>query len=45
VAASLFVSAREGAAVRACRELVHMRTESPHQYVDLAEIVAERERR
>jgi secondary thiamine-phosphate synthase enzyme len=45
VAASLFVSAREGAAVRVCRDLVQLRTEKPVQFVDLTELVAERVRR
>jgi secondary thiamine-phosphate synthase enzyme len=45
VAASLFVSVQEGAAVRVCRDLVHLRTEKAVQFVDLTEIVAERVRR
>jgi secondary thiamine-phosphate synthase enzyme len=45
VAASLFVSTREGASVRVCRDLVHIRTEKPLQFVDLTELVAERVRR
>ena len=45
MAASLFVSTREGAAVRVCRDLVHIRTEKPVQFVDLTDLVAERVRR
>ena len=45
MAASLFVSTQEGAAVRACRDLVHIRTEKPLQFVDVTELVAERVRR
>ena len=45
MAASLFVSVQEGAAVRVCRDLVHLRTEKAVQFVDLTEIVAERVRR
>ena len=45
MAASLFVSAQEGVAVRACRDLVHIRTERALQFVDLTELVAERVRR
>ena len=45
MAASLFVSAREGIAVRACRDLVHIRTEEALQFVDVTELVAERVRR
>jgi len=45
VAASLFVSAQRGSAVRICRDLVHIRTEKPVQLVDLTELVAERVRR
>jgi secondary thiamine-phosphate synthase enzyme len=45
VAASLFVSAQDGAAVRACRDLVRIRTEKALQFVDVSELVAERVRR
>jgi secondary thiamine-phosphate synthase enzyme len=45
VAASLFVSTQEGTAVRVCRDLVHIRTEQPLQFIDLTELVAERIRR
>lgn len=45
MAASLFVSTQEGAAVRICRDLVHIRTEKPLQFVDVTELVAERVRR
>lgn len=45
MAASLFVSVQEGAAVRVCRDLVHLRTERPTQFVDLTQLVAERVRR
>jgi secondary thiamine-phosphate synthase enzyme len=45
VAASLFVSVQEGAAVRVCRDLVHLRTAKPLQFVDLTDLVAERVRR
>jgi secondary thiamine-phosphate synthase enzyme len=45
VAASLFVSAQGGNAVRVCRDLVHIRTDEPLQFVDLTELVAERVRR
>lgn len=45
MAASLFVSTQEGAAVRVCRDLVHIRTEKPLQFVDLTDLVAERVRR
>jgi secondary thiamine-phosphate synthase enzyme len=45
VAAGLFVSTQEGAAVRVCRDLVHIRTEKPLQFVDVTELVAERVRR
>jgi secondary thiamine-phosphate synthase enzyme len=45
VAASLFVRVREGAPVRACRDLVHFRTEKEVQVIDLTELVAERVRR
>lgn len=43
--ASLFVSVQEGAAVRACRDLVRLRTERPLQFVDLTDLVEERVRR
>ncbi len=45
MAASLFVRVQEGVAVRACRDLVHLRTEKAVQFVDLTQIVAERVRR
>jgi secondary thiamine-phosphate synthase enzyme len=45
VAASLFVSTQEGAGVRVCRDLVHIRTEKALQFVDLTDLVAERVRR
>jgi secondary thiamine-phosphate synthase enzyme len=45
VAATLFVSTREAAAFRVCRDLVHFRTEKHLQFVDLTELVAERVRR
>jgi secondary thiamine-phosphate synthase enzyme len=45
VAASLFVRVQEGAAVRVCRDLVHLRTEKPLQFVDLTALVCERVRR
>jgi secondary thiamine-phosphate synthase enzyme len=45
LAASLFVSVQEGAAVRVCRDVVHLRTRKPTQFVDLTELVAERVRR
>jgi secondary thiamine-phosphate synthase enzyme len=45
VAASLFVSTQEGAALRVCRDLVHIRSEMPVQFVDVTELVAERVRR
>lgn len=45
MAASLFVSLQEGAAIRVCRDLVHIRTEKPVQFVDLTDLVAERVRR
>ena len=45
MAASLFVTTQEGAAIRACRDLVHIRTEEPLQFVDLTELVAQRVRR
>ena len=43
--ASLFVSVQEGAAVRACRDVVRLRTERRLQFVDLTELVEERVRR
>lgn len=43
--ASLFVSVQEGAAFRACRDLVRLRTERRLQFVDLTELVEERVRR
>jgi secondary thiamine-phosphate synthase enzyme len=45
VAASLFVSVQEADAVRVCRDLVHLRTQKPVQFVDLTQLVAERVRR
>lgn len=45
MAASLFVSVQEGAAVRVCRDVVHLRTGKPLQFVDLTALVAERVRR
>ena len=45
MAASLFKSVQEGAAVRVCRDLVDLRTERSVQFVDLTELVAERVRR
>lgn len=45
MAASLFVSVREGAVLRVCRDLVHLRTEKPVQFIDLTELLAERVRR
>jgi len=45
VAASLFVSVQEGAAVRVCRDLVRLRTERCLQFVDLRDLVEERVRR
>lgn len=45
MAASLFVSVQEGAEVRVCRDLVHLRTDEPLQFIDITELVAERVRR
>ena len=45
MAASLFVSTQEGAALKVCRDVVHIRTDTPLQFVDLTELVAERVRR
>lgn len=45
MAASLFVSRQEGMAIRVCRDVVHIRTEKPLQFVDLTAVVAERVRR
>jgi secondary thiamine-phosphate synthase enzyme len=45
MAASRFVSVREGAVLRVCRDLVHLRTEKPLQFIDLTGLVAERVRR
>jgi secondary thiamine-phosphate synthase enzyme len=45
VAASLFVSVREGAAVRVCRDIVRLRTERRLQFVDVTALVEERVRR
>jgi secondary thiamine-phosphate synthase enzyme len=45
MAASLFVSVEQGAGLRVCRDLVHLRTEKPLQFIDLTAVVAERVRR
>ena len=45
MAAGLFVSTQEGAVVRVCRDVVHVRTDEPLQFVDVTELVAERVRR
>jgi secondary thiamine-phosphate synthase enzyme len=45
VAANLFVSVQEAAAVRVCRDVVHLRTQRHVQFIDLTELVAERVRR
>ena len=45
MAASLFVSAQERAGIRACRDVVHIRTDRSLQLVDVTELVAERVRR
>ena len=45
MAGSLFVSVHRGAALRVCRDLVHLRTEKPLQFIDLTALVAERVRR
>jgi secondary thiamine-phosphate synthase enzyme len=42
MAAPLFVSVREGAVLRVCRDLVHLRTKRPLEFVDLTALVAER---
>ncbi len=42
---SLFASIEEGAAVRSCRAVVEIRTETPVQFIDLTAVVAERVRR
>jgi secondary thiamine-phosphate synthase enzyme len=42
MAASLFVSMQEGAVFRVCRDLVHLRTQKPVQFIDLTALVAER---
>ncbi len=42
---SLFASIEVGAAVRACRAVVEIRTETPVQFIDLTAVVAERVRR
>lgn len=44
MAASLFVSGQEGVAIRVRRDLVHIRTDEPLQFVDLTALVAERVR-
>jgi secondary thiamine-phosphate synthase enzyme len=45
VAASVFVKVEQGGMVRACRDLVSLRTERPFQVIDLTGLVAERVRR
>jgi len=45
VGASLFVNVERGTAVRVCRDLVELRTETAVQFVDLTELVGERVRR
>jgi secondary thiamine-phosphate synthase enzyme len=45
VGTSLFVSVQEGSGVRACRDVVRLRTERRLQFVDLTALVAERVRR
>jgi secondary thiamine-phosphate synthase enzyme len=45
VAASLFVSVQEGAAVRVCRDVASLRTERAVQFIDITDLVAERVRR
>ena len=45
MAASPFVSVQEGATVRVCRDLVHLRTRQPLQFVDVTRLVADRVRR
>ena len=45
MAASLFVNVQQGAVLRVCRDVVHLRTEAPLQFIDLTELVAERVRR
>jgi secondary thiamine-phosphate synthase enzyme len=42
VAASLFLSVQEGAGLLVCRDLVHLRTQRPLQFIDLTGLVAER---
>jgi len=45
MAASLFVSEQGATVLRACRDLVRIRTRTPAQFIDLTELVAERVRR
>jgi secondary thiamine-phosphate synthase enzyme len=45
VAASLFASVQQSAAVRVCRDVVDLRTDGRVQFVDVTELVAERVRR
>jgi secondary thiamine-phosphate synthase enzyme len=45
MAGSLFVSVLGAASLRACRDVVRLRTEKPFQFVDLTALVAERVRR
>jgi len=45
VAASFFMSVEQGVQIRACRDLVSLRTEQPFQVIDLTGLVAERVRR
>ena len=45
MAASVFVRVEQGGLVRACRDLVSLRTERPFQVIDLTGLVAERVRR
>jgi len=45
VAASLFVNVAGRAPLRACRDVVTLRTQKPVQFVDLTALVAERVRR
>ena len=42
MAASLFVRVQEGAVLRVCRDLVHLRTEKPVQFIDLTALAVER---
>jgi len=45
VAVSIFANVQEGAAVRVCRDVVHLRTDEACQFIDLTDIVEERVRR